>query len=145
MVTMPTIAEPAARAWCEGFARTLLVRPIQANGQPYLERYYAPGSSPSDGPSRGATYLHHFVASDPVDALHSHPWDWSVSLILVGGYREMRCGPNGTLIVREFRPGHVNVITCDDRHRIDLLESDCWTVFCAGTVRQPWRFSPDCT
>jgi hypothetical protein len=76
--------------------------------------------------------------------VHSHPWGWSASLILAGGYREERCGPSGAVFVREYQPGDVNVLEADDRHRIDLLSADCWSVFLAGHFEKAWRFAAHC-
>jgi hypothetical protein len=76
--------------------------------------------------------------------MHSYPWAWSASLILVGGYREFRCGAGGVTTCRTLQPGDLNVIRPDDRHRIELLGGDCWTVFLAGDYAQPWRFFPRC-
>lgn len=136
--------DTAARAWCEGIARTCGVQHIQPNGRPYLDRYYAAGWHPAARRQGPAIFLHHFLASDPSDAVHSHPWGWSASLIVVGGYREFRCRPGGGVVVRDFRPGDVNELGADDQHRIDLLGPDCWTIFLAGDFRQPWRFLPLC-
>lgn len=142
---MTPIMEMAARAWCQTFARTLQVQHISPNGVPYLERYFAAGWSPTNKRApAGAIFLHHFVASDPDDAVHSHPWGWSASLILAGGYREERCSEDGQLSVREFHPGEVNVIEADDKHRIDLLAADCWSLFLAGNYKQAWQFAPRC-
>jgi len=120
------------------------VQRISPNGVPYLERYFAAGWSPTNRKTGPAIFLHHFVSSDPDDAVHSHPWGWSASLIVAGGYREHRCGPDGTPIVREFRPGDVNVLEANDTHRIDLLGADCWSVFLAGSFEQTWRSMPVC-
>jgi hypothetical protein len=134
----------AARVFCERLARVLPGRAITPNGTPYLQRYYVAGWNPDRRIDAPSIYLHHFVASDPDDAVHSHPWAWSASLILVGGYRETRCLPSGARIERDYLPGEVNVILADDRHRIELLEGDCWTLFLAGPYLQPWGFHPLC-
>ena len=102
--------EQAARIWCQTLARTLGVQHIRPNGVPYLDRYYAAGWDPASRQRGPAIFLHHFLASDPSDEVHSHPWNWSASLILVGGYREHRCDPAGGVLVRDYRPGDVNVI-----------------------------------
>lgn len=134
-----TLDETAARRWCESMARVLPVQHIQPNGRPYLARYFA--ADRTKGP---AVFLHHFVASDPNDQVHSHPWGWSLSLVLVGGYREQRCDVDGRSTVNEYRPGDLNVLRAKDKHRIDLLGDDCWTVFLAGTFEQMWGFAPSC-
>ena len=140
-----TASETAARIWCIAFARTLQVQHIKPDGQPYLDRYFLGGWSPTNRRSGPAVFLHHFLASDPDDFVHTHPWGWSASLILAGGYREERCDPEGHISVREYRPGDVNILTADDKHRIDLLSSDCWSLFLAGNYEKQWDFSPRCS
>src|SRR5678815_835972 len=117
-------SETAAKTLCLALIRQLDVDRIAPNGKPYLNRYYLAGWSPRNRQSGPAVFLHQFVASDPADSVHSHPWGWSASLILVGGYREERCGANGGMVTREYRPGDVNVIEADDKHRIDLIGSE---------------------
>jgi hypothetical protein len=142
----PPFDDRAARAWCERLAGTLGVQRIAPRGTPYLDRFFAAGWSPGARRSGPAIFLHHFLASDPSVEVHSHPWDWSASLILTGGYREERCVGTGVdhRRVREYRPGDVNVLTATDRHRVDLLSGDCWTLFLAGSFQQPWTFAPGC-
>jgi hypothetical protein len=75
-----------ARAWCEGLARGLPLQDIRPQGDvPYLVRYFCAGWNPQNHQPGPALFLHHFLNSDPDDALHSHPWAWGCSLILVGG------------------------------------------------------------
>ena len=136
--------EIAARAWCVTLARTLAVQHIGRSDAPYLDRYFAAGWSPTNKRSGPAVFLHHFVASDSDDAVHSHPWGWSASVILVGGYREERCDSDGQMTVTEYLPGSINVLKADDKHRIDLLAKDCWSVFLAGNFEKPWEFTPRC-
>lgn len=142
---MTLVLEIAARTWCQAMARTLQVQKIERHGRPYLERYFAAGWSPTNRRSGPAIFLHHFLSSDDRDLVHSHPWGWSASLILAGGYREERCDADGRITVREYQPGDVNVIEADDTHRIDLLGADCWTLFLAGQFEQEWQFVPRCT
>lgn len=134
----------SARLWCQAISRTMRVERIQRDGKPYLNRYFAAGWSPFNRQSGPALFLHQFVASDAYDTLHSHPWGWSASLILAGGYREERCDDSGHHAVREYHPGDVNVLESAVRHRIDLLSGDCWTLFLAGHFEQAWSFSPRC-
>lgn len=133
-----------ARRWCEGLSRDLSVQHIRPHTRPYLDRYFAAGWNPVTRRPGPAIYLHHFLSSDPATEVHSHPWDWSASLILAGGYREERCTPAGARVVRECVPGAVNVLRADDRHRIDLIGDDCWTLFLAGAFARPWTFAPSC-
>lgn len=118
----------STRAWCESFAKTLPVQRIERDGHPYLERYFVGGWNPITKRPGPSIFLHHFVASDSAEQVHSHPWAWSCSLILVGGYREYRCMDSG-LQTFEYREFDLNLIGATDRHRIELLERDCWTLF----------------
>lgn len=133
-----------ARMWCQLLARSLRVERIQRDGKPYLNRYFAAGWSPYNRQSGPAIFLHHFVASDAHESVHSHPWGWSLSVILAGGYREYRCTPDGTTAHKDYKPGDVNTLLPDDKHRIELLEDDCWTLFLAGHFEKDWTFSPQC-
>jgi len=85
-------------------------------------------------------FLHHFFRGDADEAVHNHPWSWSASLILTGGYREDRWDPEQKALgTRYFFPGDVNVIRRDDFHRVTLLtpERGCWTLFLAtGRVEE---------
>jgi hypothetical protein len=132
---------------------------------PYLSRYYLrgrpymeDGSDPIDPdgnpkpdaifPSGVGVYLHRFHRGDEDRALHNHPWVWSRSLVLVGGYvEERRISALGVTQVFHFvqkrivRPWTWNVIDADDFHRVDLIESDCWSLFIAGPkTGKSWGF-----
>lgn len=135
--------ETTLRLWCTGLARTLQAQRIEPQGQPYLTRYFLAGWNPWTKRKGSTIYLHHFVASDPSDQVHSHPWAWGVSLVLVGGYREHRCTAE-VATVQDFPPGTVNAFSVADQHRIELLAKDCWTLFLVGDYAQPWGFSPAC-
>jgi hypothetical protein len=137
------VDERAARQWCEALAPRCQVDHIEREGRPYLDRFYVAGWYPGTGQKGVAVFLHHFRASDPT-TVHSHPWRWALSLILAGGYREHRCAGGGLMQVRDYPPGTINVLEADDRHRIELLADDCWTLFLAGDYAKPWRFDPEC-
>lgn len=142
---MPFLVEALNRGWCAHLASGLPCQRIQRADRPYLIRYFAAGWSPHNKRSGPALFLHHFLASDPLGEVHSHPWEFSASIILVGGYREYRCTGTGSVEeARTFRPGDINVILPTDRHRIELLEADCWTLFLAGSFERDWAFSPGC-
>ena len=74
-------------------------------GEPYLLRVkifgYMPGK-PSWLPI--SMYLHLFIRPDEERAIHNHPWLWSASLILVGGYTEERLHRNGQTFMRRMNP-----------------------------------------
>jgi len=123
---------------------------------PYLSRYYLVGRTraeeedPRESPRRTARgvllpardhgcYLHHFHRGDDELELHSHPWAWSLSLILAGGYiEERRFGAH--VVRRTMRPWRLNYIGANDFHRVELLEHDCWTLFLTGPKIAGWGF-----
>ena len=132
-----------AREWCVALAKRLPKQDIRRTDAPYLMRYFAAGWNPFNAPAGPAVFLHHFVASDPLGAVHSHPWRWGCSLILFGGYIEHRC-VDGVTSARRFLPGDVNVLLPNDHHRVELITTECWSLFLAGTYQQPWTFSAEC-
>lgn len=88
-------------------------------------------------------YIHKFHQSDTDRELHNHPWAWSVSLILAGGYVEERrvwSGRESSVIQRSVLPGSINFIDHDDFHRVDLIEGDAWSLFIAGPKESTWGF-----
>lgn len=114
------------------------------HGEPYLERYFLfrlPGLQ---------AYIHRFVASDPDRGLHDHPWGWSLSLVMVGGYREIRATEvslNDDLthsvrsVHRRLLPCGFNFIRGKDFHRV-LLDpgQEAWTLFLHGPRKKDWGF-----
>lgn len=131
----------------------------RAGVSPYLSRYYVFGAPKADdgqpvfnefgNPRPGITwndrtgplgvYIHKFHRGDDDDQLHNHPWSWSISLILAGGYREER--RMGRFVYeRIVKPLHLNFIAGDDYHRVDLLEKDAWSLFIAGPRVSSWNF-----
>lgn len=141
---MGALTARAMRHWLEAFVPRLEVQHIQPFGLPYLDRYFVSGWTPTRPQPGPKLFVHHFLASDPNDQVHSHPWAWSASLILIGGYREERCAPDGSRSVQVYEPGQMNILEATDKHRIDLLQADCWTLFLAGEYQQPWGFEPRC-
>ncbi len=131
----------------------------------YLSRYYLhgrpsmpDGSEPFDErgdalegavwPKSLGVYLHRFHRGDEDREVHNHPWDWSFSIILVGGYREQRrvldefaeADRMWSTEDRILRPGDVNHIGRHDFHRVELLDGECWTLFVAGPKTASWGF-----
>jgi len=125
---------------------------------PYLSRYYLTarprmpdGSDPftKEGNVRPgvlererfcSVFLHRFHRGDDDLALHNHPWRWAVSLVLAGGYLEERRMENGTVEQRVVRPGTINIIRDTTYHRVDLIESECYSLFLAGPRAGSWSF-----
>jgi hypothetical protein len=107
------------------------------NGEPYLERYYL------FGVAGWHAYLHRFVDSDPDRGLHDHPWGAAVSLVLSGGYDEIRAerGDPRRTRVRWVRPGRLNRLKGDDYHRVVLRDGrPAWTLFAHGPRVKGWGF-----
>jgi hypothetical protein len=143
--------------WCASKMAPPRVIFDRSGSSPYLSRYYVTGrpwmpdgSEPMDAsgePRRDAVfpvgvhvYLHHFHRSDEDLALHNHPWVWSRSLILVGGYIEER-KEHDQVRRRVVHPWTWNKIDGDDFHRVDLIEDDCWSLFIAGPKHgRSWGF-----
>lgn len=138
--------EQAMRQWLQQLVTGLPVQRIQSRGLPYLDRYFLAGWRPGVQDRMPALYLHHFLSSDPSDEVHSHPWS-AVSFILAGAYRDHRC-PVGhdpsVAIVQTYRAGDVNHIQPEDRHRVELLTPDVWTLLVRGPMVQDWAFFPAC-
>lgn len=134
------------RKFCEWLAKRLPSITIPTpDGKPYLTRYYLFGADREIG----NIFLHHFHCSDADVApsgelyLHNHPWPWSFSLILVGGYKEYRLD-NGTGVIldKEFLPGSMNTLSDKDFHRVELLGNDGWSIFFTGwrSKKRSWGF-----
>jgi hypothetical protein len=110
--------------------------PIDATGCPRPDAVFPPGVG---------VYLHRFHRSDDDSALHNHPWRWARALILAGGYSEERrvapiLGFGYEVARRTLRPGSWVRINAEDFHRVDLLQSDSWSLFIAGPKFASWGF-----
>ena len=109
-------------------------------GAPYLERYFIARLF------GWTVYLHRFVASDPRGTgLHDHPWRLAISLVLSGGYWELRhAGFNldGPIAeTRSVRPGRLNIIHGTTFHRVVLGEGcTAWSIFAHGPYAKGWGF-----
>lgn len=100
----------------------------------YLIRYYVIRTS------RFEITLHQFLRSDPDPRLHNHPWQWAISLLIVGGYVEERLEDN-RIRSRTLRVGRFNPIRDSTFHRVSaLLDSDAWSVFIHGRRIREWHF-----
>jgi len=107
--------------------------------QPYLERYHLLRL-----PFGYRVYLHRFVASDPGRGLHNHPWRHAISLLLCGTYQETRmltAESNHALQRRWLRAGHLNYISGDVYHRINIAAgAECWSLFLHAPKTSDWGF-----
>jgi hypothetical protein len=124
------------------------------HGEPYLERYYLLGLF------GWHVYLHRFVDSDPDRGLHDHPWGRAASLVLSGGYDEIRfadarmggtvgataagqrdAGHEPATRSRHIRPGRLNLLRGSDYHRVVLRDGrPAWTLFAHGPRSKGWGF-----
>lgn len=117
------------------------------DGSPYLLRLLLRGRLPGDTEKRGvkwSLYFHNFLAHDRDRDLHNHPWTWSYSLVLWGGYVEEKRGRDGIVRRRRVWPGMINRLGPMDFHRIaELKGRETWTLFLAGTKATAWFFLVD--
>ena len=120
----------------------------RSDDKPYLWRGYLLDDD-GDVDRKMNAFLHKFVSSDDVGILHCHPWESSVSFILLGSYRETSAlavdASEGRKIlyppvVRDFMPGRKNIIKANTFHRVDLITPEVWTLFIHGPRVQPWGF-----
>lgn len=126
---------------------------------PYLWRFYFEDKGAEEAQlnasmSRYGFFLHRFVDGDELDEVHSHPWEYCISLILTGGYSEQRCvwkldeARDGVMYVKlsDFKdeihlPFSINVIRHCDMHRVTLLDGPAWTLFFHGPRVSTWGFA----
>jgi hypothetical protein len=108
---------------------------------PYLLRVYLLGRRTNETNQRGFrlhVFLHYFFRSDADSALHNHPWENALSLVLTKGYIEHRLNPRTEKVQwRYVRPGSFNRIESSDFHRVELIDGPCWTLFFPGKRTQP--------
>ncbi len=91
-----------------------------------------------------SVFVHSIRLPDRDPDPHTHPFSWSRSLIVRGGYTEER-GPAAEE-VRHYRPGQVNRIDADTVHRIVSTRQGrpVWTIFVAGRPHgRGWGFVVD--
>ncbi len=89
----------------------------------------------------GSVFVHSIRLPDRDPHPHTHPFSWSRSLIVRGGYTEERGA--GAEEVRHYRPGRINRIDGDTVHRIIGTRDDqpVWTIFVAGRPHgRGWGF-----
>ena len=107
--------------------------------EPYLERYHL-----IQLPLGYQMYLHRFIASDPGNELHNHPWKHALSIVLNGSYREKRLANSAEhqeIRERQVKAGSVNSINGQIFHRIDIDEKmECWSLFIHSKSRKNWGF-----
>jgi hypothetical protein len=88
----------------------------------------------------GSLFLHKIVRPDADRDLHNHPWVWAKSLILRGGYKELRLSPTGRLLCKWVLAGQTNAIDDQTYHRIDIVLPGTITLFWHGARNKSWGF-----
>jgi hypothetical protein len=129
------------------------LRTIIVADEEYLRRYYVVGDYPikywpvnTRIPARlpwlpFTVYIHRFMAPDRDRNLHNHPWQLAVSVILAGGYTEIRKQGAADEITRDVLPGTISVITDATFHMVSkLLGKETWTLFITGPRASSWGF-----
>jgi hypothetical protein len=137
-------AEDLVRRACETFARKLPTWIITvAEDDPYLARHYLFKKDWIPATLKPllwwvpSVFVHEFKRGDSDREYHNHPWKFSFSMILAGGYTEERLVPKFDggyhIVTRTYRPGMLNTIRANDYHRVGLLDGKTtWTLFVAG-------------
>ncbi len=86
--------------------------------------------------------LHGIVRPDDQrDALHNHPFKWWWSLVLSGGYLEIRPPSREHPVFCIYRPGDRNGMRGPGTfHRIESVRPRTWTLFVHGPRITRWGF-----
>lgn len=131
-------------------ATTLPVRHIVGeDGTPYLSRYRLHGWIPDNQVETPCSvYLHNIHRADLDDALHSHPWAWSQTMVLHGGYRQTvgLVRGDGSLELggeQWVAAGQSCRHPTGFVHRISEVLPDTWTLFFVGPKTSSWGFYVD--
>lgn len=108
----------------------------RGDGQIYLDRWGL-------GTKRlGGIYLHRMTAPDPGIDLHDHPW-WFCSLILRGGYTEVRADTRSPHLARTLTwgAGSIHSLGLQECHKIVVLKNKpTWTLVLRGPIVRKWGF-----
>ena len=136
-----------ARRACEGLTKHMASPRVVKDREgisKYLSRWYPLGRRNDDEASGERessvnVFLHCLHRSDSDNALHSHPWKWFLSIILVAGYSEERRVGDG-VVRRLLLPLSINFIRQSDYHRLDLIDGEAWTLCIAGPKVDTWYF-----
>lgn len=120
---------------------------VGGRADPYMRRRYLIPRNPISN-----LYCHEILRDDDDRALHDHPW-LNLSLVLTGGYREIRFvrpprrgaplpatietwRPPGALIWRRARAAHRLALGRDDAGQ----PVPAWTLFLTGPRWRRWGF-----
>lgn len=103
--------------------------------EPYLTRYYLFGKDMK----YFNIFIHEFHNSDLEEDLHNHPFKYSLSFILSGGYKEYLY-KNGKASYKIRKPFSFNFLNNKIFHKVELLEKKSWSIFFAGPRFSDWGF-----
>lgn len=114
---------------------------IGGPAKPYLLRWWLIPRNPVLN-----VYLHCFLRSDDDRALHTHPWLFNLSWLLLGQYREWMpftsiCpGPYDNGDSADRVAGDIKFRWGAAPHRVELTNGPCWTLFITGPRVREWGF-----
>lgn len=115
--------------WISGYLPCRLIN--RPNDEPYLERYYI-GTL-----FKWRFYLHRFVDTDVNEGTHNHPWNYAISIVLLGSYiQEVGIPGKSSYSVISL----VNFISQNNIHRIVSCENETWTLFFHSPKKYDWGF-----
>lgn len=117
--------------------KTTIMLPNPQTGikEKYLTRYYLFGKDRKFG----NIYIHQFHSSDLEDDFHNHPFKYSLSFIVKGGYVE-ELYSNGKIYNVIRLPFSFNFINTKIFHKVSLIEKESWSIFFAGPRTNDWGF-----
>jgi len=87
---------------------------------------------------QGRYYLHNIQGPDE-PCFHDHPWSFR-SVVLSGGYKEMRPGFGDQRIVTDRMAGTTREMNATDPHYISEVLPNTWTRIITGPVVRHWGF-----
>jgi hypothetical protein len=126
---------------------------IIKNGKPYLERwrilgylkgheksvhYEANKEVKSKLPFR--LFVHRFSQPDQDRNLHNHPWEFFVSLIIKGGYSEVKSSDSHTVWLNNYRAPSFNFVSKHEYHKIVYVKPGTITVVFSWGKGRKWGF-----
>jgi hypothetical protein len=126
---------------------------IIKNGKTYLERWrilgYLKGHDKSEHYEANKEvksnlpfrlFVHRFSQPDQDKSLHSHPWEFFVSVIIKGGYSELRYGNSKVLKLKHYRAPSLNFVEKHEYHKIVHVKPGTITVVLSWGNGREWGF-----
>ncbi len=116
------------------------------DGSAYITRWLlhgCPSLEEHDREQPWSAFIHELHTPDGDAWMHSHPWAWSVGIILSGGYTERRRTYGRLSVEYTYRVGDANMLELGDYHSIIAVEPNTRTLFLTGREIQDWGFLVD--